>query len=185
MNTPLCILLIESSEFLLTIIAHTSLTWDQAQFSFCLVNNIPAGKAKWKPSLAVALRDNVWEPLKLGLISADLSCTVETIWHHLLTIHWLPEVVLVDIIILLMMLRSGPRKAKCDSCLPKGQTVIPEFFSPGPVFWRSISINPRLNFNLDFHFLCSKAFFWTIFSILFRSSNRQILDKKNETEFVF
>ena len=26
-------------------------TWDQAQFSFCFVNNIPAGKAKRKESL--------------------------------------------------------------------------------------------------------------------------------------
>ena len=29
----------------------TSLTWDQAQFSFCFVNNIPAGKAKRNDSL--------------------------------------------------------------------------------------------------------------------------------------
>ena len=27
------------------------LTWDQALFSFLFVNNIPAGKAKWKESL--------------------------------------------------------------------------------------------------------------------------------------
>ena len=40
----------------------TILTWDQAQFSFHFVNNIPAGKA-------VAVTENVWEPLKLGLIS--------------------------------------------------------------------------------------------------------------------
>ena len=30
------------------------LTWDQAQFSFCFVNNIPAGKAKRKESLIQA-----------------------------------------------------------------------------------------------------------------------------------
>ena len=49
--------------------ADTSLTWDQAQFLFSFVNNIPAGKAKRKPSLVVAIRENVWEPLKFGLIS--------------------------------------------------------------------------------------------------------------------
>ena len=48
-----------------------SLTWDQAVVSFRFVNNIPAGMAKRKesPILAVAVRENVWEPLKLGLIS--------------------------------------------------------------------------------------------------------------------
>ena len=39
-----------------------SVTWDQALFSFRFENYIPAGKAK-------AVRENVWEPLKLGLIS--------------------------------------------------------------------------------------------------------------------
>ena len=39
------------------------ITWDQAQFSFRFVN---------KP-LAVAVRDNVWEPLKLGLTSGYFS----------------------------------------------------------------------------------------------------------------
>ena len=45
------------------------LTWDQAQFSFRFINNVPAGKAKRKesPILAVAVRENEWEPLKLGL----------------------------------------------------------------------------------------------------------------------
>ena len=52
-------------------IADTSLTWDQAQFLFSFVNNIPAGKAKRKPSLAVAIRENVWEPLKFRLISGQ------------------------------------------------------------------------------------------------------------------
>ena len=32
----------------------TSLTWDQAQFSFRFVNNIPAGKAKRNDSLLKA-----------------------------------------------------------------------------------------------------------------------------------
>ena len=46
------------------------LTWDQALFSFRFENYIPAGKAKRKISIsAVAVRENVWEPLKLGLIS--------------------------------------------------------------------------------------------------------------------
>ena len=38
-----------------------NLTWDQALFSFRFENYIPAG--------TVAVRENVWEPLKLGLIS--------------------------------------------------------------------------------------------------------------------
>ena len=46
-----------------------ALTWDQALFSFRFVNNIPAGMAKRTEILAVAVRENVWEPLKLGLIS--------------------------------------------------------------------------------------------------------------------
>ena len=42
--------------------AACDVTWDQALFSFRFENYIPAGKA-------VAVRENVWEPLKLGLIS--------------------------------------------------------------------------------------------------------------------
>ena len=47
------------------------LTWDQALFSFRFKNYIPADKENEKraPILAVAVRENVWEPLKLGLIS--------------------------------------------------------------------------------------------------------------------
>ena len=41
-----------------TSVRYENLTWDQAQFSFRFVNNIP-----------VAVREDVWEPLKLGLIS--------------------------------------------------------------------------------------------------------------------
>ena len=44
-------------------LTSVNLTWDQALFSFRFVNNIPAGM------VAVAVRENVWEPLKLGLIS--------------------------------------------------------------------------------------------------------------------
>ena len=49
-----------------------SLTWDQAQFSFRFVNNIPAGK------------ENVWEPLKLGLISGySLACVASvSVWFR-------------------------------------------------------------------------------------------------------
>ena len=47
------------------------ITWDQALFSFRFVNNIPAGMAKRKENSisAVAIRENVWDSLKLGLIS--------------------------------------------------------------------------------------------------------------------
>ena len=47
------------------------LTWDQALFSFRFKNYIPADKENEKraPILAVPVRENVWEPLKLGLIS--------------------------------------------------------------------------------------------------------------------
>ena len=39
------------------VFAAAYLTWDQALFLFLSVNDIPAG------------RENVWEPLKLGVIS--------------------------------------------------------------------------------------------------------------------
>ena len=55
----------------------------------------------------------------------------------------------------------------------------------GPVVRRPISANPGLNFNLGFYFFCSKAFFRIIFSILFRASNHQIVDKKNKTKLAF
>ena len=45
-------------------------TWDQALFSFRFENYILAGKAKRKQTnFSGAVRENVWEPLKLGLIS--------------------------------------------------------------------------------------------------------------------
>ena len=45
-------------------------TWDQVLFSLRFENYIPVGKAKRKePISAVAVRENIWEPLKLGLIS--------------------------------------------------------------------------------------------------------------------
>ena len=54
-----------------------------------------------------------------------------------------------------------------------------------PVVRRRISANPGLNFNPGFYFFCSKGFFRIIFSILFRASNHQIVNKKNKTEFAF
>ena len=47
---------------------------------------------------------------------------------------------------------------------------------------RPISANTGLNFNLGFFFFCSKEFFRIIFSILFRPSNHQAVDKKNKTD---
>ena len=47
------------------------------------------------------------------------------------------------------------------------------------------SANPGLNFNPGLSFLCSKAFCPTIFSILFRVSRHQILDKKSSAKFSF
>ena len=49
----------------------------------------------------------------------------------------------------------------------------------GPVVRRPISANQGLNFNLGLFFLSSKAFSPTIFSILFRVADHQIVDKKN------
>ena len=49
----------------------------------------------------------------------------------------------------------------------------------GPVVRRPISANPGLNFNPSLFFFSSKAFSRTIFSILFRVANHQIVDKKN------
>ena len=49
----------------------------------------------------------------------------------------------------------------------------------GPVVRRPISANLGLNFNPGLFFLSSKAFSRTIFSILFRVTNHQIVDIKN------
>ena len=57
------------------------------------------------------------------------------------------------------------------------------FFTQGPVARRPISANPWLDFNSGSFFL--KTFSWIIFPILFRLSSRQIVDKKNSTEFAF
>ena len=57
-------------------------------------------------------------------------------------------------------------------------------YQQGPVVRTLVSANPGLNFNLGFFFL-SKAFSRTIFFILFRVSNHQIVGKENKTEFAF
>ena len=54
-----------------------------------------------------------------------------------------------------------------------------------PVDRGSITANPGLNFNSSFFFFYSKAFSRIIFSIIFRASNHQIVDRQNWTEFPF
>ena len=49
----------------------------------------------------------------------------------------------------------------------------------GSVVRRPISANPGLNFNPGLFFFSSKAFSRTIFSILFRVANHQIVDKNS------
>ena len=49
----------------------------------------------------------------------------------------------------------------------------------GPVVRRPISANLGLHFKPGLFFFSSKAFSWTIFVILFRVANHQIVDKKN------
>ena len=51
--------------------------------------------------------------------------------------------------------------------------------SLGPVVQRLISANPGLNFNPGLFSFSSETFSGTIFSILFRVANYQIVDKKN------
>ena len=50
----------------------------------------------------------------------------------------------------------------------------------GPVVRRLISANPGWNFNAGFFLFCLKAFSRIIFSLLFRASNHQLVDKKNK-----
>ena len=49
----------------------------------------------------------------------------------------------------------------------------------GPVVRRPISAQPGVKFDPVFFFLCSKAFSRLIFSVIFRASNHQPVDKKN------
>ena len=55
----------------------------------------------------------------------------------------------------------------------------------GPVVPRPISAWPRVKFNPGFFFLCSKAFSRIIFSLIFRASNHQLVDKRIKTEILF
>ena len=52
-------------------------------------------------------------------------------------------------------------------------------FTQGPVVQRPITANPGLKFNPGLFLFLSKAFSRTIFSLLFRGANHQIVDKKN------
>ena len=47
------------------------------------------------------------------------------------------------------------------------------------LFEGRLELNPGLNLNRGFFFLCLKAFSWIIFSVIFRASNHQLVDKKN------
>ena len=66
-----------------------------------------------------------------------------------------------------------------ESILARGPCPFVQENRPGPVVRRPISANQGLNFNLGLFFLSSKAFSPTIFSILFRVADHQIVDKKN------
>ena len=67
---------------------------------------------------------------------------------------------------------------KHDSTL-RGSEFSPMFIHLGPVARRPISANLGLNFDPGFFFFCSKAFSPIIFSIIFRASNYQTVDKTN------
>ena len=73
--------------------------------------------------------------------------------------------------------RSLPSVVFQDNCITH--------YIPGPVVWMPVSANPGLNFNPGFFFFLSKALSRIIFSILFRVSNHQIVDKENLTELAF
>ena len=47
------------------------------------------------------------------------------------------------------------------------------------LFEGGLAFNPRLNLTRVFILLCSKAFSRIIFSVLFKASNNQLVDKKN------
>ena len=50
---------------------------------------------------------------------------------------------------------------------------------------RSISVNPVLNCNLGSSLFCLKSFSCINFSLLFRASSHQIVDKMYQTNFLF
>ena len=73
---------------------------------------------------------------------------------------------------------SALARSKIRLCV-KGDEHRINFSSLGPVVRRPISANQGLNFNPGLFFLSSKVFSQTIFPILFREANHQIVDKKN------
>ena len=60
-----------------------------------------------------------------------------------------------------------------------------ERLSSRPVVRMPVNTNPGLDFKPGFFFLLSKVLSRTIFSILYRVSNNQIVGKENYTEFAF
>ena len=63
--------------------------------------------------------------------------------------------------------------------------VLSEPKDQGPVVWRPIGANPKLNFNLGLFIPLFKSLFGIISGLLFRASNNYDLGKKNSTEFSF
>ena len=74
-----------------------------------------------------------------------------------------------------------PTRTGCQSV----HLLVAIYTPVGPVGRRPIGANPGLDFNANFFFFLSKAFSRTIFSILFRVFNHQIVNKKNSAEFDF
>ena len=62
-------------------------------------------------------------------------------------------------------------------------SILPHVREPGFWIWNQESraklVEGRLALNPGFFFLCSKAFSRIIFSVIFRASNHQLVDKKN------
>ena len=54
-----------------------------------------------------------------------------------------------------------------------------------PVVGRPIGTKPGIKFNLGLFFLYSKVFSRLIFSVIFRVSNHELVDKRIKTEMLF
>ena len=76
-------------------------------------------------------------------------------------------------------------EAQCSHLTDTSQNLIIQTRVQGSVVWRPISANPSLNLNQAFFISMFKCLFWIILSVLFRASNNQILDKKNNITFSF
>ena len=74
------------------------------------------------------------------------------------------------------MAKTFPQFNNAQETFASCRTIQREKNRLGPVVRRPIGANPGLNFHLGF-----KSIFRIIFSILFRASNHQIVDKKNKT----